>query len=555
MNNMNTYLNKINNEREKNKNMKERLMRKKPEKEQRFVQIMTGKTASRDFIKDMMNRYKSSIFLLDRPPQLSFIPGWGIMDGFLLKRVVDSFESTIRVKNEIMITNSEEFPYNEEDNEDNKELYIQQILKKEERLDDTLSQIYVSIFNDDDMERISLLFSNIRKTIEEYNTELPVMKLVNIYKPFYIFNKKASGWGDFIRGSYFLMQFCEEKGIVFDMDMSQHMISKYLKKYTTINKMKDCYNPKNINNNTTKIRNKNVITTKIYNRVVKFEETNFLPNISEQNIILSEHKNIEEIYNMCIAYINSQNFYCDYNEYSNHSDNNDNNDMEDIYYTSKSIIKKYVYNPINTKYVYIGTFPFNTITDEQKERMKKEIEPTDEINKKVHIILKNIGFFGQEFFVLHIRCGDDYLLDGVSYFSQDFLIKVYNEIRQWIGFLLQKRLNINIINTNTKMYGGSVSQLKETIEKKVIITADNNDIKRYIIKEFPYFKTFFLDITHFGEGQILEEQKVQNTIIEFYIMSKSKCIFSLSTYQHGSGFSKWCADTYSIPYVCKYISN
>jgi hypothetical protein len=46
---------------------------------------------------------------------------------------------------------------------------------------------------------------------------------------------------------------------------------------------------------------------------------------------------------------------------------------------------------------------------------------------------------------------------------------------------------------------------------------------------------------------------LKNTLIDFYLMSQSKQIISFSVYQHGSGFSKWCAVTYEIPYVCYSI--
>ena len=42
-------------------------------------------------------------------------------------------------------------------------------------------------------------------------------------------------------------------------------------------------------------------------------------------------------------------------------------------------------------------------------------------------------------------------------------------------------------------------------------------------------------------------------MIDFYLLSLSREIFAFSAYKHGSGFSYWCAKTYDIPYVCKYI--
>ena len=48
-------------------------------------------------------------------------------------------------------------------------------------------------------------------------------------------------------------------------------------------------------------------------------------------------------------------------------------------------------------------------------------------------------------------------------------------------------------------------------------------------------------------------KKLENTMLDFYLISKSKNVMSYSVYEHGSGFSKWCAFTYDIPYYCKYV--
>jgi hypothetical protein len=85
------------------------------------------------------------------------------------------------------------------------------------------------------------------------------------------------------------------------------------------------------------------------------------------------------------------------------------------------------------------------------------------------------------------------------------------------------------------------------------IIADNNAIKIELKKVFPEFKILLKEITHFGEGVVLEEEKVKNSLIDFYLLSFSKAIFSYSYYEHGSGFSSWCAKTYNIPYVCRLI--
>ena len=68
-------------------------------------------------------------------------------------------------------------------------------------------------------------------------------------------------------------------------------------------------------------------------------------------------------------------------------------------------------------------------------------------------------------------------------------------------------------------------------------------------------KTLFKEIIHLCESDthVENNEKIKNTLIEFYLMSFSKEIKSYSCYEHGSGFSYWCAKTFNIPYSCKYM--
>ena len=88
---------------------------------------------------------------------------------------------------------------------------------------------------------------------------------------------------------------------------------------------------------------------------------------------------------------------------------------------------------------------------------------------------------------------------------------------------------------------------------KYLLISDNNLIKYYVLQKYPAICSVFNDITHIGEGIVLEEEKVKNTMLDFYLMSFANEIFAYSVYEHGSGFSYWCAKTYDIPYSCKYI--
>jgi hypothetical protein len=45
-----------------------------------------------------------------------------------------------------------------------------------------------------------------------------------------------------------------------------------------------------------------------------------------------------------------------------------------------------------------------------------------------------------------------------------------------------------------------------------------------------------------------ETNGVMNTLLDFYLMSYSNTIISLSVYGHVSGFSKYCSVIYGIPF-------
>jgi hypothetical protein len=134
----------------------------------------------------------------------------------------------------------------------------------------------------------------------------------------------------------------------------------------------------------------------------------------------------------------------------------------------------------------------------------------------------------KKYSVFHIRSGDDYLNKDNKIFYHKYLNKIKSEVQKYI---------------------------RESPNTKYLVIADNNEIKFILKQNFPNIKIILKEITHFGEGNHLEEDKVKNTLVDFYLLSFANKIISLSTYKHGSGFSYWCAKTFNIPYVSKYITS
>jgi hypothetical protein len=176
-------------------------------------------------------------------------------------------------------------------------------------------------------------------------------------------------------------------------------------------------------------------------------------------------------------------------------------------------------------FMFCNSYPINEIPEKNKEYMRKMLEPTNEMKIIINETLNQLAISYRDYIVIHIRSGDSYLKEEKNIFTNSYIHNLTNNIK-------------NDVNQ----------------DNNYLLIADSNDVKKIIQNFFPNFKTLIQPITHFGEGVVLEEEKVKNTLIDFYLLSHSKSIFSYSAYKHGSGFSYWCAKTFNIPYVCKYVT-
>ena len=289
--------------------------------------------------------------------------------------------------------------------------------------------------------------------------------ICNVYQEIYKENKKATGFGDFIRGCYFIMEFCECFNLKYDINFN-HPLSSFLK-----------------NKNTNISLNENILKN-----ISLFEKTNSHSSTIDSNGNIQINTSYEII-----------------------------NEFDDYIKQNNSIQN-------DIMYVYTIAFPNNYISNKNRCYMRHILEPTDEINENIDLILNNLNLKKNEYSVIHIRCGDNYLNENDRKFTNDYVTKLSNKI---------------------------ISNIK--VSNKYLLITDNNPIKKILVNKFPFIKTFLKDITHFGEGIRQEIYKIKNTMLDFYLLSYSNNIDSYSVYGHGSGFSKWCAVTYNIPYTCKMI--
>ena len=287
------------------------------------------------------------------------------------------------------------------------------------------------------------------------------VQIINmIYKESYK-NKFVTGFGDFLRGSFFILEFCRKFKLKYNI-LIYHPIHQFFK-HPTINR---------------EIPN-SIIDDVEY---CEFCNVNFDPNSTYNS-------DTSTLYQEFFNYLNRQD----------------------------------VFN--RNLFIYSICFPTYQIHSENKQIIRKIIEPVSEIQNNINQILGQLKLSKKNYIIIQIRSGDEFLNKSNNTLSNEYKEKILPIIK-------------NII-----------------IGKKTpfLLIADNLMVKNFALRHFPFIKTYFKEITHLGENSKLNGENIKNTLIDFYIMSYASFIYSISSYDHGSGFSKWCSVTYDIPYQCTKI--
>jgi len=169
---------------------------------------------------------------------------------------------------------------------------------------------------------------------------------------------------------------------------------------------------------------------------------------------------------------------------------------------------------------FSNAFPsFNKHTKEGKHKLLNKLRPNEFMRNYVDNTLSELNLTKKGYGVIHIRTGDKYLVKG-------------------------EPMNINFINKiKTIIYTFVVTG------RRYLIISDSNILKSHL-KSYENFYAIIRDIEHLG-GEAMkthESNGVMNTMLDFYLMSNSNAIISLSVYAHVSGFSKYCSILHDIPF-------
>jgi len=279
------------------------------------------------------------------------------------------------------------------------------------------------------------------------NTITNVDKIVNVYQQNYK-NAPGGGIGDFIRGCFFLLQFCIFNNIRFDIDYNNHPISKFLYK-----------------------KNDTIDQDILYNTILYYYPDN-------------NNKNNNHVFiNNFINYLNNL-------------------------------------NSSNIKYIFSNNYPIKKIIDFERQFILNKFLPNEELLSSINTELTKINVEEKQFSVIHIRLGDSVLLDNKK---------------------IQNNTLLNILNIIFK-------NIKINNEKKYLLLSDSNDIKIFLKKRFKNLIINLNKIVHLA-SKIDKDETIKSTLTDFFIMGKSNYIYSLSIYDHGSGFSEYCSILNDIPYM------
>jgi hypothetical protein len=296
---------------------------------------------------------------------------------------------------------------------------------------------------------------NVNTLLQKFNNQ-KLKKIVNVYQLEYI-NGKSSGLGDFLRGCFCFIQLAKLLNLEFDLNILNHPMSKYTENFSDI---------KNIDYN-------NILVYSEYNRNLSVTDFNREKIRNNLNVDFLENT---------INLLNQQN--CE------------------IYY------------------FFSNAFPlFNIYSQPCKNKINLRLTPNNDMNKYIDLTLDKLNLSKKGYVTIHIRCGDEYISNGIIN-NNNFILKI------------KAILNKMVIP-----------------ECRYLIISDSN----YLKEQLKMYKNFYIminDIEHLGGEAIKSTNSngVMNTMLEYYLMSYSNLVISLSVYQHVSGFSKYCSVLNNIPF-------
>ena len=290
-------------------------------------------------------------------------------------------------------------------------------------------------------------------------------KVVNVYQTQFV-DFKASGLGDYLRGSFMMFQLLRtlEKytgvHLDFDMDLRNHPMSRFLICDQELERPVD------------------------YTKLGNFHIDSLLVN-QDENDIAYQHivREIVRYFNK----IQQPTFfaYC----------------CKDLVYTE--------------------------ILDSEKTFIRSKLQPTSDMETYITESLTRLGITGA-YTTIHVRLDDAVCFPHAVGTSQATL--------------------------NTQLMEDLITSVRSKIDesKTYVLVSSSQAVKDALtggnIKSIP------TAICHIGQNQEPTDEQLRDTLLDFFLMSRSEEILAFSTYQR-TGFSLECSHIYGIPYTMTQVED
>jgi hypothetical protein len=215
-------------------------------------------------------------------------------------------------------------------------------------------------------------FQNINNLYGKTNTRTsaihPAIQFINyVYQPYFLNIKKTTGFGDFIRGCIYTLEFCEKHGISCDFHIKNHNIKNYLSYFVN------------------KPEVSNTISYYIHKYLGLNTQFTCIANKIDYKIINNSEKDF-------IHYLNS----C----------------------------------PEHNGHIFINTtnFPLHNISPTILNTVTHLLEPTEELNKEIETHINELQLIKKNFITYHIRLGDNFLCNGQQVIDKNHIQYILNKM-------------------------------------------------------------------------------------------------------------------------------
>jgi hypothetical protein len=183
---------------------------------------------------------------------------------------------------------------------------------------------------------------------------------------------------------------------------------------------------------------------------------------------------------------------------------------------------KYIHSPLNSdKIIYLSTNVRvrHPIPDSDKHLLQSKFIPNKELQTVIDETLCRLDLIKKEYNVIHIRTGDEYLVEKKP-LCQTLITNIYKNIAA-----------------------------RTSASESYLLLTDSNELKTLLQKTHPHFKMEVNEIAHVALNEDGNNTALKNTMIDFFLIANAKSAIGLSVYGHISGFSMYCCAMNNIPYT------